>query len=93
MKRAKKPRQKTYTLTEKQVEMIKRSVAKDATKKAMLVVMCAVVDYLNVDGKELEDVVKAVDRYGNYLNKDKVLKMRDFAENIYKRTGVDFRSW
>ena len=31
MKRAKKPRQKTYTLTEKQVEMIKRS--KEAARK------------------------------------------------------------
>lgn len=93
MKRVKKPKQTTYTLTERKLKELKLKITEEATAKAILLVICSVADELKLDGDDVEQVARTIDRYARYIDEDKLIKMQDLAESIYKNTGVDFRSW
>jgi len=96
--RAKKPKGRTVTMNEKQIESMKRKLADDITKKVMLLVTCAMVDELSaipdltLPDAFMENFTKRTERYATNLDAH-LFKMRDLGESIYKQTGVDWRGW
>ena len=98
MKRFKKPKQKTVTLTEKDLnrlekeyiktlEEAKRKAVTDASAMAMMLYLVAAKDELKLSFEQLRDTYVRADRYARYLD-EHLVEMKDLKENLEKDTGI-----
>ena len=87
MKRFKKPKQATVTLTEKDIKQIKADVTENAVGTASLLYMVAMMDEFGHNTEDIEKVFIRATRYARYID-DHVATMRDLANTLEKNTGI-----
>lgn len=90
MKRFKKPKAGTITLSVSDIKKIKQEVTDIATGTVMLLFLEAAKDELNLDFEQLKAVFLRAERYGKYLD-DKLVPMKQMAEDLYKDTGIKIK--
>ncbi|MDO4393571.1 MAG: hypothetical protein Q4C80_04080 [Bacillota bacterium] len=106
MKRAKKPKSKDHTLQikESQYRRIKQKLQEFVMKRAFCIVITAFYDealtystqYFKSKKKAqefLNEAVKRIELYKGYIQLDKVVKFDYVAEQVYKHTGIDYRTY
>lgn len=91
-KRRKDNPQKTIQIKPKQLEQIKRQMAKEATDRACLVVLAAAVDELGLTEEQFCKVMERTDRYASYID-DHIAKIEDVRKTIEKGTGIKLTGW
>ena len=92
MRRAKPKKQKQVTLRASDLNRLKREVTKDATDKACLILLAAMVDELHVDDEQLCRVMECTNRYASFVE-DHLVQMEDIRKAIQKGTGIELRGW
>ena len=90
MKRYKKPKQGTVTLSHKEVKNIKKEVTDIATGFSTLMFLVAARDELGLSIEQIEAVFLRVERYSEYIE-DKILDMKEVAEILEKDTGIKIK--
>ena len=68
----KKDVRKKYMISEKQLIKIKHEVSKEATNKALLIILKTVQEQFHMTEDELEQFGKTVARYASYVEKGTV---------------------
>lgn len=88
-KKKPKTRRPRYEVSEKQLERIKRQVAKETIEKTCLLSIAVMADRLDLSEDEICVVASDITRWAQYLD-DHVLKLEEVAEVIEKKTGIKF---
>lgn len=93
MKRVKtKIKKKKITLGANELNKLKRDITKDATDRACLIVLAAMVDELHIDDDQLCKVVETTNRYARYIDQH-VARIEDVRKTIEKGTGIKMKGW
>ena len=93
MKKAKiKPKKRKVVLGDMELNKLKRDITKDATDKACLIVLAAMVDELHIDDKQLCSIMERTDRYASYIDIH-IAKMEDIRKAIQSGTGIRLEGW
>lgn len=91
-KRRKENPQKTIQIKPKQIEQIKRQIAKEATERACLVMLAAVGDTLGLTEEQLCKVMECTDLYASHID-NHLVKLEDIRKAIEKNTGIVLTGW
>ena len=92
MKTVKKKKQKTWVLKNSDLARIKTEVTKDATEKAVLIVLAAAVDCLGLTDEQLCGLMETTDRYACYIDRH-LVEMETVRKTIEKGTGIRLKGW
>ena len=87
MKRVKKPKQKTITISEKDLAKIKAEITDVAVGTASLLYLTAMKDEFGYGIEETEKVFVRAERYAKYLD-NHLATMEDLANTLEKDTGI-----
>ena len=87
MKRFKKPKNGTVTLSNKDLLRIKKEVTDTATGTITLLYLLAMKDELGLDYDDLEKVFIRATRYSGYID-EKLTDLRTVAKILEKDTGI-----
>lgn len=90
MKRSKKPKGGTVTLTVKDINKIKKDVTDTAVGTASLLYMVAMKDEFGFGFDEVAKVFVRATRYSRYID-DHVATMKDLADTLEKDTGIKIK--
>lgn len=91
MKRYKKPKNNTkYELTPKEIKQIKYDTTKEATQKAVLLVLAATQEIKALTEDDICEIFETVSRWINFMD-DNLIKLKDVQEVIEKKTGVKLK--
>ena len=82
-------RRKKYYISDKQLENIKREVAKDVNSKSCLLCIAAMADHLNLTEDEICETAEVITRWASYLD-EKIISINEIAEIIKNKTGIEF---
>lgn len=91
MKRFKQPKT-AITVPRKELEQIKRDIARETTEKAMLLILAAAVDVIGMTDEQAIKTYKTADRYAGYID-DHLARLLDLQKTIEKGTGMKMRGW
>lgn len=91
-KRRKENPQKTIQIKPKQLEQIKKQIAKEATERAALLVLTAAVDELGLNEDQFCKIMVRTDRYASYIEQH-LAKIEDLRKSIEKNTGIKLTGW
>lgn len=91
MKRFKQPKT-AITVPRKELERIKRDIAKETTEKACLLVLLAAIDEVGLTEDQFCDIVVRTSRYATYID-DHIVDLEDLRKSIEKNTGVKLKGW
>lgn len=90
MKRFKKPKQGTVTLSVKDLERIKTEATDEAVGTASLLYLVSIKDEFGFGLDEMEKVFIRATRYARYID-EHVASMKDLAKDLEKATGVKIK--
>ena len=91
MKRYKKPKNKIkYELTPKEIKQIKYDTTKEATQKAVLLVLAATQEVKALTEDDICEIFETVSRWINFMDNN-LIKLKDVQEVIEKKTGVKLK--
>lgn len=106
MKKAKKPKSKDQTIQIKAstYNRTKKKIQEFVMKRAFCIVITAFYDealgfssqYFKSKKKAqefLNEAVKRVELYKGYIEINKVVKFDQVAQQVYKQTGIDYRTY
>lgn len=89
LKIAKKPKGKTYSLTEGQLHRIKKEVTDEATSMAMLLYLAALAEKGWTE-EALVNLFEEVNRYAAYID-NHIVKVREIQRIIENKTGMKLK--
>lgn len=87
MKRFKKPKTGTITLSVSDIKKIKKEVTEEAVGTSTLLYLEAAKDELGLDFDKVRDVFVRASRYARHMD-DHVITMTDLAKDLEKDTGI-----
>lgn len=92
MRRAKKSKpdiRRKYTLSEKQLQKIKKEVEEEAVSLTAQLYLAALAE-MGWDEDQIADLFETVSRYAQYVD-DKIVKLREVQEIIERKTGITIK--
>ena len=89
MKRFKQPKT-AITVPRKELERIKRDIAKETTEKACLLVLLAAIDEVGLNENQFCNIAMRSSRYANYID-GHIVELEDLRKSIEKNTGVKLK--
>ena len=92
VKRVKKPKQGTVTLSAKDLRQLKEEVTEKAVGTASLLYLVSMKDEFGWGFDECEKVFLRATRYAKYLD-NHLAKMKDLADSLEKDTGIKVKYW
>ena len=92
MKRYKKPKQGKIEISVKELKKIKYDVTKEATQKAVLLVLAAAQEVKAFTEDDVCEVFETVSRWVNFMD-DNLIKLKDVQNAIEEKTGVKLKGW
>lgn len=87
MKRFKKPKTGTVTLSSKDIQKMKMEITESAVGTASLLYLTSMVDEFKMDYEDVKKVFVRATRYARYLD-EHLATMKDLANSLEKDTGI-----
>ena len=91
MKRFKPPKT-AVSLSRKELNRIKAEIASDTTEKAMLLILAATADTIDMTDDQVCEVYETAKQYGEYIDTH-LVRIIDVQNTIEKRTGIKLKGW
>ena len=85
-------KERKRVLTESQLRKEKRRAAQDATGRAMMLMLLAAQDELDLDEQTCEEILVRAGRYAHHYD-EHLIRMQDIAEAMEKQTGMALTFW
>lgn len=85
-------KERKRVLTESQLRKEKRRAAQDATGRAMMLMLLAAQDELDLDEQTCEEILVRAGRYAKHYD-EHLIRMQDIAEAMEKQTGLCLTFW
>ena len=92
MKRYKKPKQGKIEISVKELKKIKYDVTKEATQKAVLLVLAAAQEVKNFDEDDVCEVFETVSRWVGFMD-DNLIKPKDVQNATDEKRGAKIHGW
>ena len=83
---------KHITLTKADVRKLKHDIIKEATEKAFIVLLTALMDEYGFKAKRLQKVWERADRYCDYIE-DNLVNIRQVQKILEDKTGVKLKGF
>ena len=90
--KAKPKKQKKINVSVAKLNKIKRDVTDEATHRAWLLLIVAVIDEFGLSEDQLCDLAVRMDRYASHVD-NHLVKTEDVRKIIEDRTGIQLHGW
>lgn len=87
-----KPKKPRITLTQEELDGIKRKERRIATDRATLLVLCAAADVKNLTEDDVVEIMVTTSRYASHID-NHLAELEDARKSIEKKTGLKLNGW